>query len=55
MKGLAGGVKPTVRSYVVPPEKLNLLTRAGAPVAALKWVLKNKNVDTIIPSITDMD
>ncbi len=55
MKGLAGGVKPTVRSYVVPPEKLNLLTRAGAPIAALKWVLKNKNVDTIIPSITDME
>jgi uncharacterized protein len=55
MKGLAGGVKPTVRSYVVPPEKLNLLTREGAPIAALKWVLKNKNVDTIIPSITDMD
>ncbi len=55
MKGLAGGVKPTVRSYVVPPEKLNLLNQEGAPIAALKWVLNNKNVDTIIPSIVDMD
>ena len=55
MKGLAGGVKPTVRSYVVPTDQLNLLNREGAPIAALKWVLKNKNVDTIIPSITDME
>ena len=55
MKGLAGGVKPTVRSYVIAPEKLNLLTQEGAPIAALKWVLNNKNVDTIIPSIVDMD
>lgn len=55
MKGLAGGVKPTVKSYVIAPEKLNLLTQAGAPAAALKWVLNNKNVDTIIPGITDMD
>jgi predicted aldo/keto reductase-like oxidoreductase len=55
MKGLAGGVKPTVRSYQVPADKLNKLTREGAPVAALKWVLKNPNVDTIIPSIVDND
>jgi hypothetical protein len=53
MKGLAGGVKPTVRSYTVPADKLNKLTREGAPVAALKWVLKNPNVDTVIPSIVD--
>ncbi|MCC7173638.1 MAG: aldo/keto reductase [Bryobacterales bacterium] len=55
MKGLAGGVRPTVRSYVIPPEKLNLLNQEGAPVAALKWVLNNKFVDTVIPSIVDMD
>ena len=55
MKGLAGGVKPTVRSYTVDSEKLNRLTREGAPVAALKWVLKNKNIDTVIPSIVDND
>ena len=55
MKALAGGVKPTVRSYKVDPEKLNRLTREGAPVAALKWVLKNPNIDTVIPSIVDED
>jgi len=53
MKGLAGGVKPTVGSYRIPAEQLNKLTREGAPVAALKWVLKNPNVDTVIPSIVD--
>ena len=55
MKALAGGVRPTVRSYQVDPDKLNRLTRAGAPAAALKWVLKNPNIDTVIPSIVDED
>ncbi len=55
MKGLAGGVRPTVPIYKVPQEKLDLLKQEGAPVAALKWVLKNPHVDTIIPSIVDMD
>jgi predicted aldo/keto reductase-like oxidoreductase len=55
MKGLAGGVRPTVSIYKVPAEMLNRLNRPGAPVAALKWVLKNRNVDTMIPSIVDMD
>ncbi len=55
MKGLAGGVRPTVRSYTVPAEMLSRLNRPGAAVSAIKWVLKNKNVDTIIPSITDND
>ncbi|MEK7405835.1 MAG: aldo/keto reductase [Acidobacteriota bacterium] len=31
------------------------LSREGAMAAALKWVLKNKNVGATIPSITDMD
>jgi len=53
MKALAGGVRPTVRSYQVDPEKLHRLTREGAPLAALKWVLKNPNIDTVIPSIVD--
>ena len=53
MKALAGGVRPTVRSYQVDPEKLNKLTREGAPLAALKWVLKNPNITTVIPSIVD--
>jgi predicted aldo/keto reductase-like oxidoreductase len=55
MKALAGGVRPTVRSYQVDAEKLNRLTRSGAPVAALKWVLKNPNIDTVIPSMVDED
>jgi uncharacterized protein len=55
MKALAGGVKPTVSIYTVPAEKLNRLRRAGAPAAALKWVLKNPNVDNVIPSIVDQD
>jgi uncharacterized protein len=55
MKALAGGVRPTVSIYQVPAEKLNRLRRDGAPVAALKWVLKNPNVDNVIPSIVDQD
>jgi predicted aldo/keto reductase-like oxidoreductase len=30
-----------------------ILKREGAMLAALKWVLRNKNVSTTIPSITD--
>ena len=52
MKVMAGGARPTP-FYKVDPEKLNKLTREGAPVAALKWVLKNPNIDTLIPSIVD--
>jgi aryl-alcohol dehydrogenase-like predicted oxidoreductase len=52
MKVMAGGVKPT-RFYQVDPEKLNKLTHEGAPLAALKWVLRNPNIDTLIPSIVD--
>ncbi len=55
MKALAGGVRPTVSIYQVPAEKLNRLRRAGAPVAALKWALKNPNVDCVIPSIVDQE
>ena len=55
MKGLAGGVKPTVSSYTVPADKLKKLAQEGAPVAALRWVLKNPNIDTVIPSIVDTD
>jgi predicted aldo/keto reductase-like oxidoreductase len=54
MKVLAGGVKPS-SFYKVDPEKQSKLTRAGAPLAALKWVLKNPNIDTMIPSIVDND
>jgi predicted aldo/keto reductase-like oxidoreductase len=54
MKVLAGGVKPS-SFYKVDPEKQSRLTRQGAPLAALKWVLKNPNIDTMIPSIVDND
>ncbi|HSW50884.1 MAG TPA: aldo/keto reductase [Bryobacteraceae bacterium] len=51
MKVMAGGfrrINPTDKNYAV-------LKRPGAMLASLKWVLNNKNVDTTIPSITDMD
>ena len=55
IKALAGGVRPTVQSYKVDPDKLQRLTREGAPLAALKWVMKNPHIDTVIPSIVDND
>lgn len=51
MKVMAGGFrrrKPGDELY----DKLN---QEGAMLAALKWVLNDKNVGTAIPSITDMD
>jgi predicted aldo/keto reductase-like oxidoreductase len=32
-----------------------ILGREGAMLAALKWTLKNRNVHTTVPSITDID
>jgi hypothetical protein len=51
MKVMAGGfrtIKPSDPNY-------NKLKAEGAMLAALKWVVRNPNVDTTIPSITDMD
>ena len=51
MKVMAGGfrrMKPGSGEYA-------RFKRDGAPVAMLKWVLRNPNIDTTIPSITDMD
>lgn len=51
MKVMAGGfrtLKPGDSNY----EKLH---RDGVLLSALKWTLKNKNVHTTIPSMTDMD
>lgn len=51
MKVMAGGFR-----RAKPGEKLyTTLKRDGAMLAALKWALKNPNVDTTIPSMTDMD
>jgi len=48
---MAGGFR-----RVKPGDKqAEILKREGAMLAALKWVLKNKDVATTIPSITDND
>jgi len=51
MKVMAGGyrrMKPGEKAY-------DVMKRDGAPGAALRWVLNNPNIDTTIPSITDME
>lgn len=49
MKVMAGGFR-----RAKPGDKQSeILAREGAMLAALKWVLKNKEVATTIPSITD--
>jgi uncharacterized protein len=51
MKVMAGGsrmAKPGQKQY-------DIVKREGAMLAALKWVLKNPNVSTTVPSITDME
>jgi hypothetical protein len=51
MKVMAGGFRSGTPRRAFYPQ----LTRDGALLAALKWVLKNPKVDTTIPSMTDMD
>jgi uncharacterized protein len=53
MKVMAGGF----RERPEPGEKATRrkLQRSGALLAALKWVLKDSNVHSTIPSMTDMD
>jgi hypothetical protein len=51
MKIMAGGA-----GMGRPGQKPNpAMQREGAALAALKWVLKNPNVHTTVPSMTDMD
>jgi predicted aldo/keto reductase-like oxidoreductase len=51
MKVMAGGA-----GMGRPGQKPNpIMQREGAMLAALKWVLKNPNVHTAIPSMTDME
>jgi predicted aldo/keto reductase-like oxidoreductase len=51
MKVMAGGA-----GMGRPGQKPNpVMQREGATLAALKWVLKNPNVNTTIPSMTDME
>ena len=54
MKVFAGGYHP-IPAVKNDPQVIELLHREGAMFAALKWALKNKHVDTTIPSITDLD
>jgi len=51
MKVMAGGFRKVREADPLHPK----LGREGAMLAMLKWVLKNSNVDTTIPSITDLD
>jgi predicted aldo/keto reductase-like oxidoreductase len=59
MKVMAGGfarIKRGDRLFGVDPKALTeRLQQPGAMPAALKWALKNRNVDTAIVGITDMD
>ncbi|MGO9242561.1 MAG: aldo/keto reductase [Bryobacteraceae bacterium] len=54
MKVFAGGYHP-IPAVKNDPQVIERLHRQGAMFAALKWALKNKHVDTTIPSITDLD
>jgi uncharacterized protein len=49
MKVMAGGYRSVKPDDPLAPK----LKREGAMLAALKWVLKNPNVSTTIPSMTD--
>jgi aryl-alcohol dehydrogenase-like predicted oxidoreductase len=51
MKVMAGGTRGRGASPVIS-EKLH---RDGALTSALKWVLRNRQIATTIPSMTDMD
>jgi uncharacterized protein len=51
MKVMAGGTRGQGASPAIT-EKLH---RPGALTSALKWVLRNRNIGTTIPSMTDMD
>ena len=51
MKVMAGGFR-RMKSSDALYEKLS---REGAMLSALKWTIKNQNVTTTIPSMTDMD
>jgi aryl-alcohol dehydrogenase-like predicted oxidoreductase len=59
MKALAGGVSRVQRGdrlYGANPQALSEhLARAGVPLAAIKWVLKNESVDTAIVCMTNHD
>lgn len=59
MKAMAGGVERVGRGdrlYGADPAALKrVLGTKGGPVAAIKWVLRNRSVDTAIVCMTDHD
>ncbi len=54
MKVMAGGFRKAP-FYPSDDATRKRLSNEGAMLAALKWVLKDPNIDTTIPSIVDMD
>ena len=54
MKVMAGGGR-VMPFYPTTEETRATLKKPGAVLASLKWVLRNPNIDTVIPSIVDMD
>jgi predicted aldo/keto reductase-like oxidoreductase len=54
MKVMAGGYR-AMPFYPTTDELRTRLKREGALLAALKWVVKNKDIDTTIPSMVDND
>jgi uncharacterized protein len=59
MKAMAGGVERVGRGdrlYGADPQALKkVLGAKGGALAAIKWVLKNQSVDTVIVCMTDQD
>jgi len=53
MKVMAGGQRRSASSS--SDQSRAILGREGAMLAALKWSIKNANIHTAIPSITDID
>lgn len=53
MKVMAGGQRRNASSG--NEKTREILGREGAMLAALKWTLKNRNIHTTVPSITDID
>ncbi len=54
MKVMAGGFR-TMPFYPTTEEHRSRMQKPGACLAALKWVLKNRDIDTAIPSMVDND
>ena len=54
LKVMAGGGR-VMPFYPTTDETRATLKKPGAVLASLKWVLRNPNIDTVIPSMVDVD